>query len=113
MIQTNGFFSPSHIHVNTIKKDHLAVAVLLDVAYHSNRYTSELKKDLKLNDKECAILKKLNEAGYLRPNPHPNVKDVKYVLAPKGYFLVNELKAENPSLLKDIEPKLIPLDINS
>ncbi len=45
--------------------------------------------------------------GYLRPNPHVT-RNTKYVLAPKGYFLVNELKTENPELLKNIEPKLIP-----
>lgn len=106
MVQTNSNFSASHIDI--VKKNPIAVAVLLDVAYHVKRKTSELKKDLKLSKKECVILQKLNKAGYLRPNPHPNVEDVKYVLAPKGYFLVNELKAENPELLKDIEPKLIP-----
>ena len=105
MIQTNSDFSASHVDI--IKKNPLTVAVLLDVAYHLKRKTSELKKDLKLNKKECVILQKLNKAGYLRPNPHLK-EDTKYVLAPKGYFLVNELKAENPELLRNIEPRLIP-----
>jgi len=107
MVQINSFFSPSQ--VDTIKTNPLAVAVLLDVAYYSKRETSKLKEDLNLNKKEMPILRKLNKMGYLRPNPHANVEDVKYVLAPKGYFLVNELKAQNPTLLKDIEPKLIPI----
>lgn len=110
MVRTNSNFSASHIDI--VKKNPIAVAVLLDVAYHTKRKTSELKKDLKLSKKECIILQKLNESCYLMPNPHIT-EDTKYVLAPKGYFLVNELKAENPELLKDIEPKLIPLDINS
>jgi len=94
-----------------VKKDPLAVAVLLDVAYYNKRETSKLKKDLNLNKKEMMILNRLYKWDYLRPNPHANVKDVKYVLAPKGYFLVNELKTENPTLLKDIQPKLIPPEI--
>lgn len=94
-----------------IKKDPLAVAILLDVAYHVKRKTSELKEDLKLKKNEYAILQRLQKSGYLRPNPHANVKDIKYVLAPKGYFLVNELKAEKPGLLKDIQPQLIPLEV--
>lgn len=97
-------FSPSHADI--IRKDPLAVAVLLDVAYHVKRKTSELKKDLRLKKSEYAILQRLNKTGYLRPNPHVT-KNTKYVLALKGYFLVNELKAQNPELLKDIEPKLI------
>ena len=28
------------------------------------------------------------------------------ILAEKGFFLINELKAENPYLLKDIDPQL-------
>ena len=95
---------------DSIKNDSLAVAVLLDVAYYAKRETSKLKKDLNLNKKEMMILDKLNKMGYLRPNPHTNVDNIKYVLAPKGYFLVNELKAQNPELLKDIEPKLISIN---
>lgn len=100
----NGF----SVSVDTIKKDHVAVAILLDIAYYTKREVSKIVKDLKLKQSERNILDVLADNGFLRPNPHKNVLDIKYVLTPKGYFLVNELKVENPELLKGIEPELVP-----
>jgi hypothetical protein len=93
--------------VDSVKNDNNAVAMLLDVAFHIKRKGSEILKDLPPNKNNKLVLNALDKNGFLRPNPHRKVKDINYVLAPKGFFLVNELKVENPNLLKDLEPKLL------
>ena len=92
---------------SVIKSNHLAIAVLLDVAYHIRRENSKIITDLGLKGKQSEVIEQLNSNGFIRPNPHKNVKDVKYVLTTKGYFLVNELKVKNPKLMENITPKLV------
>ena len=92
--------------LDSVRKDNLAVAVLLDVAYYGMRKVSELASDLNLRKKQINVLEDLEYSGFIRPNPHQKVADVKYVLAHKGFFLVNELKIENPELLREIDPVL-------
>ena len=98
-----------NVDINVIKRNPLALAVLLDIAYYKKRYVTEITRDLNLKENEKNIFQILDDNGFIRPNPHRQVKDIRYLLAPKGYFLVNELKAENPKLLKEIEPQLFSL----
>jgi len=91
--------------VDEVKQDKLAVAVLMDLAYHKMRLSSEILVDLNLPSNEPDILIALENGDFIKPNPHRDVPDINYVLSQKGYFLVNELKSTNPDLFRDIEPE--------
>ncbi len=109
MMKMETISNASFNSLEMVKKDPLAVAILIDIAYFSNRKVSELVSDLNLTEESMSILQKLERERFIRPNPHHNVPDIKYILAEKGYFLLNELKMENPDLLKEVEPRLIQI----
>lgn len=96
---------------SSVKSNKTAVAVLLDIAHFIKRKDSQIKKDLNLNKKDEIFIPILRKNGFIRANPHERIKDINNTLTPKGFFLVNELKAENPILLKNIEPQLVPNEL--
>ncbi len=101
-----GVSNSSFASIDEVKSDPLAVAVLLDIAYFSHRKVSELIEDLNITEDSKDLLWRLDRGGFIKPNPRREVPDIKYVLAAKGYFLLNELKLENPELLEPIKPTL-------
>lgn len=98
-------------NINEVKKDRKAIAILLDINYYNKRASSDIITDIDLPEEEVRdLLLELDKHTFIRPNPHRNVNDINYVLAEKGQFLINELKARNPELFKELEltkePKL-------
>ena len=90
--------------VDLVKNNKKAVAILLDIDYYQKRASSAILKDIGLTEEEgFSLLSELDKHSYIRPNPHRNVEDINYVLAEKGYFLINEFKARNPELFEELE----------
>ena len=99
--------------VDSVKRNPLAVAVLICLAYHkTKRSVPQLLDDLRLSNDSLPelidVVVALDRSCFIRPNPHRNKEmlDIDFVLAEKGFFLVNELKVQNPILLKEINPEL-------
>lgn len=88
--------------VSQIKQHPVAIAVLLDVWFYQKRFRSEICKDISSGE-TSTVIDALDRAGFIRPNPHREVTDIKYVLTTKGKFLVNELKEENPKKFSELE----------
>lgn len=103
--------SVSFFNINQVKKDKAAIAILLDINYHGKRASSDIIKDINLPEEEVrATLEELDRQLFIKPNPHRNVIDINYVLAEKGEFLINGLKAKNPDLFRELESmKLLKL----
>ena len=99
--------------VDSVKRNPLAVAVLICLAYYkTKRSVPQILEDLRLSNDSLPelidVIAALDRSCFIRPNPHRNKEmlDIDFVLAEKGFFLVNELKAQNPILLKGINPEL-------